>query len=179
MSKAIRQHGAEALIGLLIVVLAVWFVVFAWQRTGGGAAYGGIPITAQFQSASGIKVGTDVRVAGIKVGTVTGLSLDPKTYMANVALALNPGTRVPADSSLAVSSEGLLGGNFLNVLPGGDATPLKAGDTIVDTQGSLDLNSLIGQFINKSGGSSSSSTGTGTAAAAATGGTGTSATPAQ
>ncbi len=172
MTKVIRQHGAEALIGLLIVVLAAWFVVFAWQRTGGGAAYDAIPVTAQFQSASGIKVGTDVRVAGIKIGAVTGMTLDPKTYMATVALALNPGTRVPADSSLAVSSEGLLGGNFLNVLPGGDATPLKAGDTIVDTQGSLDLNSLIGQFINKSGGS-------GGGGAAATGGTGAAATPAQ
>ena len=88
---------------------------------------------------------------------------------------------MPADSSLAVSSEGLLGGSFLAIQPGGDTTPLKAGDTIVDTQGSLDLNSLIGQFINKSGGSSG---GGGTAAAGAgaagtgTSGTGTSGTSA-
>ena len=159
MKAAVREHGVEALIGLLVVVIAIWFVVFAWQRTGGGVAYDGIPVTAQFQSASGIKVGTDVRVAGIKVGSVTALSLDPKTYMANVALVLNPGTTIPADSSLAVTSEGLLGGSYLQFGPGGDPAPLKAGDTIVDTQGGLDLNSLIGQFINKSGGSGAGSGG--------------------
>jgi phospholipid/cholesterol/gamma-HCH transport system substrate-binding protein len=166
MTKALREHGAEALIGLLVIIVAVWFVVFAWERTGGGAAYDAIPVTAQFQSASGIRVGTDVRIAGIKVGTVTRLTLDPKTYMANVALALNPGTRVPSDSSLAVSSEGLLGGSYLAFLPGGDPTPLKAGDTIVDTQGSLDLNSLIGQFINKSGGSGGGAAASGAGASA-------------
>lgn len=160
MTKTLREHGVEALIGLLVVIVAVWFVVFAWQRTGGGAAYDAIPVTAQFQSATGINVGTEVRIAGIKVGAVTGMKLDPKTYMATISLALNPGTRVPSDSSLAVSSEGLLGGSYLAVLPGGDPTPLKAGDTIVDTQGSLDLNSLIGQFINKSGGGASGAAGT-------------------
>lgn len=154
MKAVVREHGVEALIGLLVVAVAVWFVVFAWNRTGGGAGTrGALTVNAQFQNASGIKIGTDVRVAGIKVGQVASMSLDAKTYMANVALALDPATKVPADSSLAVSSEGILGGSYLAIMPGGDPTPLKAGDTIFDTQGGLDLNSLIGQFINKSGGS--------------------------
>lgn len=153
MKGLLREHAAEALIGFLVVAVALWFAWFAWQRTGGGTAADAISVEAQFSSASGIKVGTDVRVAGIKIGSVTDLKLDPKTYMADVALALDPAVKVPADSSLAVTSEGLLGGSYLQFAPGGDTTPLKSGDTVVDTQGGLDLNSLIGQFINKSGGS--------------------------
>lgn len=159
MRAAIREHGAEALIGLLVVLLAVWFVIHAWQATGGGAAADGVTVTAQFQNAGGLKVGTDVRIAGIKVGSVAGLRLDPKTYMADATLSLDPAVKVPSDSSAAISSEGLLGGTYMQLIPGGDPTPLKTGDTILDTQGSLDLNSLIGQFINKSGSGSGGSGG--------------------
>lgn len=153
MTSALKEHAAEAVIGLLVVLIAAWFAFYAWQRTGGGAATGGIVVNAQFTNASGIKIGTDVRVAGLKVGAVTAQHLDPKTYMADVTLALDPATRIPADSSAAITSEGILGGTYIALNPGGDPAPLKSGDVILDTQGSLDLNSLIGQFINKSGGS--------------------------
>ena len=175
MRTAFREHGAEALIGLLVVLLAAWFVWFAWQRTGGGNAAGGVLVNAQFQNASGVKVGTDVRVAGIKIGSVSALRLDPKTFQAEATLALDPTVKVPADSSAAITSEGILGGTYMALIPGGDPNPLKTGDTIVDTQGSLDLNSLIGQFINKSGGSSGTSSGT---SAPASGSGGASSSPA-
>lgn len=164
MTPAWREHAAEAIIGLLVVLVAGWFVYFAWQRTGGGDAAGGVVVSAQFSNAGGVKPGTDVRIAGLKVGTVTGQKLDPKTYQADVTLALDPATKVPADSSAAITSEGIMGGTYIALIPGGDPTPLKSGDVILDTQGSLDLNSLIGQFINKSGGSG---TGGGTTPAAA------------
>lgn len=167
MSSAIKEHAAEALIGLLVVIIAVWFVFYAWGRTGGGNAVGGITVDAQFQNASGVKVGTDVRVAGLKIGSVTAQTLDPKTYMADVTLALDPATKIPSDSSAAITSEGILGGTYIALVPGGDPTPLKTGDVIVDTQGSLDLNSLIGQFINKSGGSAASGGGAAAANSAA------------
>jgi phospholipid/cholesterol/gamma-HCH transport system substrate-binding protein len=167
MKAILKEHGAEALIGLLVVLLAIWFVLFAWQRTGGGNAVGGVLVNAQFSSAGGLKVGTDVKIAGIKVGSVRALRLDPKSYMADATLALDPAVKVPADSSAAITSEGLLGGTYMQLIPGGDPTPLKSGDTIVDTQGALDLNSLIGQFINKSGSGSG-----GSAAAPAAGGAG-------
>ncbi|USI74447.1 outer membrane lipid asymmetry maintenance protein MlaD [Sphingomonas morindae] len=166
MKSALKEHGAEAVIGLVVVIVAIWFVIYAWQRTGGGTARGGITVTAQFQNASGIGIGTDVRVAGMKVGAVVAQSLDPKSYMANITLALDPKTRIPADSSAAITSQGILGGSYIALIPGGDTTPLKSGDTIIDTQGSLDLTSLIGQFVNKSGGSSSSSGGSAGAAGA-------------
>jgi phospholipid/cholesterol/gamma-HCH transport system substrate-binding protein len=153
MKALVREHGAEALIGLLVVLLAIWFVMFAWDRTGGGSVANAVRVTAQFQNASGINVGTDVRIAGLKVGSVVAQKLDPKTYQAEVTLALDPATKVPADSSAAITSAGILGATYISLVPGGDPTALKSGDTILDTQGSVDLMSMVGQFINKSGGS--------------------------
>jgi phospholipid/cholesterol/gamma-HCH transport system substrate-binding protein len=159
MTSGLREHAAEAIIGLLVVLIAGWFVYYAYGATGGGNTIGGINVSAQFANAGGVKPGTDVRIAGLKIGTVTGQRLDPKTYQADVTLALDPKVKVPSDSSAAITSEGILGGTYIALIPGGDPTPLKSGDTILDTQGSLDLNSLIGQFINKSGGSNGDNAG--------------------
>jgi phospholipid/cholesterol/gamma-HCH transport system substrate-binding protein len=149
MKALFRENIGEAIVGLLVVILAVWFVIFAWQRTGGGEKAGSIQINAIFPNATGVSAGTDVRVSGLKVGTVTGLSLDPQSYQVKVAIALDPDVKLPADSSAAVTSDGLLGSSFVAFTPGGSPTPIKNGDTITDTQGSMDLMALIGQFINK------------------------------
>ena len=154
MSSLVKENIAEALIGLLVVALGVWFFVFAWQRTGGGERGNTMHVTALFPNATGISVGSDVRVAGLKIGTVSAQRLDPQSYQAEVTLALEPTTKLPADSSAAITSEGLLGGSYIAMLPGGDPTPLKNGDTIIDTQGAVDLMGMVGSFINRSGGES-------------------------
>jgi phospholipid/cholesterol/gamma-HCH transport system substrate-binding protein len=147
----LRENGAEALVGLLVVLLAAWFVWFAWMRTGGGEKSGSIHVTALFPNAAGVDVGTEVRVAGLKIGSVTGQKLDPASYQVAVTLAIDPKVKIPADSSAAITSEGLLGSTFIALLPGGETVPLKEGDTITDTQGAIDLMGMVGQFINRSG----------------------------
>ena len=149
MKTMFRENIAEALVGLLVVTLAVWFVLFAWGRTGGGEKAGAVRVTALFPNASGVSVGTDVRVAGLKVGTVADQKLDAQSYQVAVTLALDPAVTLPADSSAAITSEGLLGGTYIALTPGGAEAKLKSGDTITDTQGAMDLMALIGQFINK------------------------------
>jgi phospholipid/cholesterol/gamma-HCH transport system substrate-binding protein len=171
MKGVIRDNLGEALVGLLVVVLAVLFVGYAWRATGGGVQSGGTPLTALFPSAGGVAVGTDVRVAGLKVGSVTDLKLDPRTYQVAVRFTLNPGVSLPADSSAQVASEGLLGGTYVGLTPGGADAKLKAGDTITDTQGAMDLMALIGQFINKPASGGDAGGGNGTAAAGAGAGT--------
>ena len=156
MTSLLKENAVEALIGLLVVIVAAVFVLLAWERTGGGSAGGAVHVTASFPNAGGVSVGTDVRVAGLKVGTVSGLKLDPQSYQAEATLALDPKTRLPSDSSAVITSEGLLGATYVGVNPGGSATPLKEGDAILDTQGAMDLMSLIGSFINKSGDSGKS-----------------------
>jgi phospholipid/cholesterol/gamma-HCH transport system substrate-binding protein len=154
MRNIVKEHGAEALIGLLVVLIAIWFGWYAFQRTGGGRVPNAIRVNALFPNASGISPGTDVRVAGIKIGQVATVKLDPKSFQAEVALAIDPASKLPDDSSAAITSEGILGGTYMNIIPGGSSTPFKNGDEILDTQGSVDLMSMVGQFINRSGGDS-------------------------
>ena len=113
MKALFRENFGEAIVGVLVVILAVWFVVFAWNRTGGGAKAGSIHVTAIFPNASGVTSGTDVRVAGLKIGSVTGLALDPQSYQVKVEMAIDPQTKLPADSSASITSEGLLGSTFI------------------------------------------------------------------
>lgn len=150
MRGLFRDNLFEALVGLLVVLLAAWFVFFAWQRTG-GSFHKRIQVTALFPAANGISTGTDVRVAGLKVGTVTGQKLDPQSYQAEVTLSLDSDVKMPSDSSAAITSEGLLGGTYVALVPGGSDQPLRNGDMILDTQGSIDMMGLIGSLINNSG----------------------------
>ena len=151
MRGILRENLVEALVGLLVVLLAVWFVLFAWQRTGGGIR-DSIRVSALFPAANGVSVGTDVRIAGLKVGSVAAQRLEPESYQAEVVLALDPNVSIPSDSTAAITAEGLLGGTYIALIPGGAETRLKDGDTIFDTQGSIDMMGMIGSFINRSGG---------------------------
>lgn len=132
-----------------MVLVSLAFLLLAWQRTGGGE--GGMRVTALFPSANGVVVGTDVRVAGLKVGQVADQRLDPQSFQAEVTLALREGLKIPADSSAAITTESLLGGSYIALVPGGAPTSLKDGDVIIETQGSVDMMSLIGGVINGSG----------------------------
>ncbi|ARS27059.1 outer membrane lipid asymmetry maintenance protein MlaD [Sphingomonas sp. KC8] len=151
MKTVLRENGVEALVGLLVVAFAAWFALFAWDRTGGGARAGATQVKALFPNAAGVNVGTDVRVAGLKVGTVSEQHLDPESYQVVATLAIDPKVKIPSDSSAAITSEGFLGATYIALLPGGSETPLKTGDTIIDTQGATDLMGMIGQFVNGTG----------------------------
>ena len=137
---------AEAVIGAVVLATAVGFVVYAGQTRGveiGGASY---PLTAKFRSAEGVSVGTDVRLAGITVGSVTGLDLDPQTYQAKMTLAVRGDLAIPDDTDVKISSESLLGGSFVELTPGGSDFMLKPGDEITNTQGSVSLLDLLIRF---------------------------------
>ncbi len=168
MSPILKDHVAEAVAGLAVVAVAALFLVYALGRTGsaGGDSY---PLTARFPNSAGITVGSDVRVSGLKVGTVTAQKLDTASYQAVVTLSVAKDVKLPLDSSAAITSEGLLGGSFIALIPGGDPEQLAPGDEITDTQGSTDLMGLIGSFINRSGDEAKAPATTSGAAAPATG----------
>ena len=81
-------------------------------------AGGSYPLTASFRSAEGIAVGTDVRLAGIKVGSVSGLELDPASFEAKATFTVQGDLQLPDDSDVKIASESLLGGNFVEITPG-------------------------------------------------------------
>jgi phospholipid/cholesterol/gamma-HCH transport system substrate-binding protein len=141
-----NNNMVETLIGALVVVIAVGFLVFAYSSTSAGSL-SGYPLEARFASADGINSGTDVRLHGIKIGTVSAVDLDPKSYMAVVHMSIRGDVPVPDDSSIKVTSTGLLGNAYLSIQPGGSPKNLAANGQIVNTQGSVDLMGLIGRAI--------------------------------
>ncbi len=139
---------AEVVTGAAVLALAAGFAFFAAQGSGlwqGGE--GSYPLTASFRSVEGIAPGSDVRLAGVKVGTLTSLTLNPQTFMADAVIAMQPGIELPVDSAILISSEGLLGGNFVEIIPGGALEVLGPGDEIEDTQGAVSLISLLMKFV--------------------------------
>ncbi len=108
-------------------------------------------LVARFPNVTGVSVGTDVRVSGMKVGRVIAQELDPATWQAVLRLAIDRKVSLPADSSAAITSEGLLGGSFIALIPGGEEERLGPGDEIIDTQGATDLMGLVGAVINRTG----------------------------
>ena len=168
MRALLKDNVVEALVGLLVLIVAVGFVVFAYKRTGEGTS-DGYTIAARFPNVAGVNTGTDVRISGMKVGTVTGQRLDAKTFQAVLDMSIDGTIKLPIDSSAAITQEGLLGGSYIKLTPGGDPATLKPGDEIEDTQGSVDLMGLVGSYINRSGsGDSAGAPATGTPATSAT-----------
>ena len=136
----------ETVMGAVVLVVAGVFIVFAYN-TAGLKSTEGYPLIAKFDRIDGLNDGSDVRLSGIKIGTVVKQQLDPKTYLAVVTLSIEPGVKLPLDSSAQISSEGLLGDKYLSITPGADDAMLKPGAEIEHTQGSVDLVSLVGRLI--------------------------------
>ncbi|TNF57471.1 MAG: outer membrane lipid asymmetry maintenance protein MlaD [Rhodobacteraceae bacterium] len=141
----------EVLVGGAVLAGALAFAIYAGQAAGLGAAGAGYELTASFRSLEGVTVGTDVRVAGVKVGTVTAVTLNPETYRADTVFTVTRGIEIPDDSAIVVSSEGLLGGNFVEIMPGGSPFYYSEGDEILDTQGAVSLISLLLKFVSGDG----------------------------
>ena len=152
MRALFKDNIVEALVGLLVVIVAIGFVVLAYGRTQAGGVADGYLLKARFTNVSGVSPGTDVRLAGIRIGKVAGQSLDPGSFQAVLDLSIDKGLQLPVDSSAAITTEGILGGTFIALTPGGETTVLKPGEEITETSGATDLMALIGGFVNKSGG---------------------------
>ncbi|MAM67472.1 MAG: outer membrane lipid asymmetry maintenance protein MlaD [Rhodospirillaceae bacterium] len=141
-----NRNLIETVMGAVVLVVAALFIVFAYSKAEVGAVEG-YEIQAKFDRVDGILAGSDVRMSGIKIGTVTASSLDPKTYFAEVKMNIRSDVKIPDDTSIAVSTDGLLGDKFLALSPGGSDDMLEPGGEITTTQGSIDLMSLVGQMI--------------------------------
>jgi phospholipid/cholesterol/gamma-HCH transport system substrate-binding protein len=146
------ESKAEILAGAAVLAAAVGFLVYAGQQAGLSRDSGSYSLSASFRSVEGITVGTDVRLAGVKVGTVTALTLNPGTFFADATISVQQGILLPDDSAILVSSEGLLGGNFVEIQPGGSPDNLAPGDEIEDTQGSVSLITLLMKFVGSMAG---------------------------
>lgn len=141
-----QNNTFETLMGAIVIVVAAGFLYFAYTSTSVGSL-GGYELNARFASADGIATGTDVRLHGVKVGRVASLELDPKSYAVNAAISVRSDIRIPDDSSIKVTSAGIMGSSYLAIQPGGSDKMLSPGGEITNTQGSIDLMGLIGRAM--------------------------------
>ena len=133
--------GAFVLVGILC--LGYLSIKLGKLEMVGGDVY---EVEAQFNSASGLKPGTAVEIAGVEVGRIRGITLIEDR--AKVILAVNSTVKLYTDTIASIKSRGIIGEKFLSLSPGGGGDPLKPGDTIRDTESGLDLEQLVGQFVH-------------------------------
>ena len=141
-----RRSVAEVATGAVVLLAAAGFLAYAVANTG-RSGMGGTRLSARFQNAGALAAGSDVRVAGVKVGSVTALSIDPASYEAVVSLTVRSDVKMPTDSSATISSGGLLGGASLSLVPGGADAMLQDGGVLTITQSAVNLEDLLGKFI--------------------------------
>ena len=150
-----RHNLVETLMGAVVLVAAGGFLAFAYKNTE-LRAIGGYELNARFDRVDGLPVGADVRISGIKVGTVVSQSLDAHSYQAVVGMSIDSSVKLPEDSIAKISSSGLLGSNYLALSPGASDVMLEPGQEITETQGSIDLLTLLSKFASNSSSSGSS-----------------------
>jgi phospholipid/cholesterol/gamma-HCH transport system substrate-binding protein len=141
-----RGNVIETVMGAVVLVVAALFLFFAYN-TSQMRSVPGYQLSADFERIDGIHDGSDVRISGIKVGSVLGTVLDPKTFLATVKMSVEPSVKLPDDTVAEIVSSGLLGDKYMSLVPGGSDTKIDPGGKIKFTQSSVSLEHLIGQMM--------------------------------
>ena len=141
-----HRNTLETVMGAIVLLAAAGFVALAYEAAGMKGS-GGYEIAAEFGSTGGLSIGDDVRISGIKVGQITAQHLDPVTYVAKISMAIDPAIKIPSDSSARITAASLLGGNYLELLPGAATETLSAGGVIYDTRDPVSLSDLLGKAV--------------------------------
>lgn len=150
----------ELFAGFAVIAVAILFLFYA-LRGAGEISTGGYVLRAQFGSIGGLSVGSNVKIGGVVVGRVASEALNPVTYAAEITMDMDNRIKVPVDSSAAIASDGLLGGPYVSVSPGGSEDMMKAGGSFQVTQSAINIEDLIGKFIFSMGGNHSQGQGGG------------------
>lgn len=151
-----QRNTLETVLGAVVLIAAAGFLYLIYSQTNIGAETGGYNLELRFDSGGSTTVGTDVRIAGVKVGTVIDQHFDPKAYQAVVTIEIEDDVELPKDTSAVVTSDGLLGDNYILLNIGGDTEMLKPDERIRNVQGAINLADLINKFVvgTDSGGAS-------------------------
>lgn len=140
------EQRAELVAGGLVLAVAAGFLL--WAAGKDLFAGGGYPLVASFPDVDGVSVGTEVRLAGVRVGRVTSVTLNPQTYMADAVIRVPDRIALPTDTAALIQSDGLLGGAYIQLQPGGSPDDLAPGDEIEEVQGAVSLLQLMLKFVD-------------------------------
>ena len=141
-----QRSLTETLAGAVVLAVAAGFLGYAVVNTG-RASVGGYPLHARFDRIDGVNVGADVRIAGVKVGSITEATVDPKSFQADVSFTVQDAMHLPTDTSAEITTDGLLGGKYIALVPGGEDKTIPPGGRVTITQSSISLEQLVGKYI--------------------------------
>ena len=141
-----RYNPVETLMGGIVLITAICFLILG-MKTVNDNQKEGYQISLIFGSSAGLKNGDHVKISGINVGKILNLELNMENYNAKVIVNLNDNIKVPDDSSARIISSSLLGGNFIDIIPGSAETYLKFDDIIYDTKDSVSFTDLLGKVV--------------------------------
>ena len=141
-----RYSSVEILMGAVVLVTAIGFLILGLQSINTNKK-DGYNISLIFGSSAGLKTGDSVKISGIDVGKIIKLDLDLDDYNAKIHINLSNEVKIPEDSSARITSSSLLGGNFLDIIPGSSETFLKPNDIIYDTSDSVSFIDMLGKMI--------------------------------
>ena len=141
-----RRNTLEILMGMVVLGAAGFFMLLVYQAADITSS-DGYQIKAEFGTTGGLTVGDDVRLSGIKIGRITSQSLDPVTFSAVIEMRIDETVKLPEDSTARITAASLLGGNFLELIPGSSDADMQAGAVIYDTFDPVSLSDLLGKFI--------------------------------
>ena len=141
-----NKKPVETIMGIVVIFVAAFFLYFAYQVSDLQVVKG-YDINARFLKVGGLNVGSDVRINGIKVGTVIAQNLDPEDYVADVKLSISSNIQLPKDSVVSIVSDGLVGNKFIKIEPGKSKEFLQNGDTVANTKDFKRLEDMVGEII--------------------------------
>lgn len=142
----LKRSTLEIVMGLVVLIGAGIFSVLVYQASDIKSADGYL-LHAEFGTTGGLSIGDEVRLSGIKVGQIVGQSLDPVTYSARIDMRIDETVQLPSDSSARITAASLLGGNFLELLPGAGEDVMPEGTIIFDTRDPVSLSDLLGKIV--------------------------------
>ena len=147
-----RESLFETLVGLAVIVVAGFFLVFSLSQQSGASTGDNYTLLAKFGRADGVGPGTDVRIAGVKVGSVTSVDIDPKSMKALVKLNVRKDITLPVDSTAQIQSDSLLGGSYIHVQISGMPDNMQPGSKFEYTRGSMDILGILLEAVGGLGG---------------------------
>lgn len=136
----------ETIVGFCVLIIAAFFFNYVYTKSSWQSIDGYI-LKATFDKADGLTEGIDVKISGVKIGKIISLKVNPESFCAEVQFRVDQKLKLPKDTSAGVSSDGLFGGKYLSLTPGGSDDVLKPGDVISNTTGAVNLESMIGKFM--------------------------------
>jgi phospholipid/cholesterol/gamma-HCH transport system substrate-binding protein len=144
-----NTRWVEITVGVFIVLVVLSLIVLAFRVSGSSLASSKnkYEVTANFDNIGGLKKRAQVNISGVSIGYVDSITLDKKTFQAVVHMMIDNPYKIPIDSSANIYTQGLLGSNYIAIIPGFESQDIKAGGSVETTHSALILENLIGQLI--------------------------------